>query len=283
MADIFPTQDLFHFNDEQESFEDFGHENGYRYWYARDLMKMLGYQSYDSFKKAINKAMASCATLNISIMDNFIQDSREIDGKTHEDYKLSKFACYLTVMNGDVSKTKVAKAQAYFATLADAVQRYIKESEDIERVLVRDEISEHEKTLSSTAKQAGVQHYGMFKDNGYMGLYNMSLRKLKKVKGIPDKRTPLDFMGKTELAANLFRITQTEEKIKKESLRGQKSLENTAYNVGRTVRNTMKQLSGTKPEDLPVKQDIKKVKSDLKKTHKEFQKDKSKQIKSKDD
>ena len=114
MSGQLPAQDLFHFETDRQSFE--------------------------SFKKAVNKAMAGCATLNISIIDNFIQDTRVIDGKTVEDFKLSKFACYLTVMNGDVSKSQVAKAQMYFATLADAVQRYIQESEDVERVLIRDEI-----------------------------------------------------------------------------------------------------------------------------------------------
>lgn len=256
--------DIFHFDEERKNFEDFSQENSFRYWSARFLMKVLGYESYTTFKNIINKALTSCMTSGIETAVNFQQDKIVIDGKTVDDYRLSKFACYLVTMNGDPKKPSVARAQAYFITMTEAFQRYIREVEDIERVPIRDEISEHEKSLSSTAKQAGVIHYALFQNSGYLGMYNMNLMRLKQKKGIPSKRTPLDFMGKEELAANLFRITQTEAKIKKEGIRGQDLCENAALQVGKKVRKTMQDISGNKPEDLPVAQDIKKVKSELK-------------------
>ncbi len=264
--------DVFHFDEEKENFDDFGQDNGFRYWYATDFMKFLGYNSFETFKKTINKAMTSCMTLNINVAENFIQERREVSGKTITDYKLSKFACYLVAMNGDPKKPNVAKAQAYFATITEAFQRYIEEVEDVERVYIRGEVSEHEKSLSGIAKQAGVHNYAFFQNEGYIGLYNMCLKKLKKLKGIPSDRTPLDFMGKRELAANLFRITQTEAKIENERIYGQDECETAAYDVGRSVRDVMKKHGSTLPEDLPPSQDIKKIKSDLKKTHKELKK-----------
>ena len=227
-------------------------------------MKLLGYKSQASFHKTIQKAISACTSLNISILENFIQEEK--------DFKLSRFACYLVAMNGDSKKPEVAMAQTYFAKIAEAFKRYVEEAEDFERILVRDEISEHEKTLNSTAKQAGVTNYAFFQDSGYRGLYNMSLKNLRSIKGIKSNRTPLDFMGKEELAANLFRVTQTEAKIRNEGIRGQKSAESTAYEVGKKVRNTIEEINGTMPENLPITEDIKKVKSSLKSSQREFAK-----------
>ncbi|WP_419797242.1 MAG: BRO family protein [Terasakiella sp.] len=271
--------ELFHFDDDCVSFDDLARQNGFRYWFARDFMKMLGYVQWSTFNKAIQKAMSTCASLGIDIPENFVKESRTIDGKIVDDWKVSKFACYLIAMNGDSKKPRVAQAQVYFATMAEAYQRHVQEAEAVERILIRDEITEHEKGLSSVANQAGIENYGFFRNKGYLGLYNMPLKSLKARKGIPDKKTPLDFMGKEELAANLFRITQTEAKIRNENVQGQKPLENAAYVVGKKVRKAMLDLSGTAPEDLPPSHDIKTVKSDLKKTQKEFLKeDKLKQI-----
>lgn len=269
--------DVFHFEEDKIGFDDFGEDNGSRYWYASDLMKFLGYESLSSFGKVINKATTTCLTLDIDVASNFIQVNREIDGQNVNDKKLSKFACYLVSMNGDPKKKNVAKAQAYFATLTEAVQKYINETEDVERVYIREEVSEHEKSLSSTAKKSGIQNFAFFQNKGYLGLYNMSLRKLKQVKGLSKNKKILDFVGKEELAANLFRITQTEAKIRQEKIRGQSNLEDTAFQVGKKVRKTMIDISNTRPEDLPLAQDIKKVKSDLKKTHKELTKKEKKE------
>jgi DNA-damage-inducible protein D len=149
---------------------------------------------------------------------------------------------------------------------------YLEQSEGVERVAIRGEISEHERTLSGIAKMAGVVEYGLFQNAGYRGLYNMNLREIRRHKGVPDGRSPLDFMGKTELAANLFRVTQTEEKIRAERIRGQEPLERTAENVGREVRRTMVKISGKRPEELPPAEDIKEVHKKLKSSHREIRK-----------
>jgi DNA-damage-inducible protein D len=275
------TSEIFHFDNDKQNFDDFGLENGMRFWYARQFMSMLGYEDFTSFKRAINKAMIACDALGIGMEGNFIQINREIDGNVVQDYKMSRFACYMTAMNGDSKKTEVASAQAYFVTLAESMRQYIEQSQNVERVLIRGDISEREKSLHGTAKTAGIENYAYFQNAGYMGMYNMSLNRLKTLKRIPDSRSPLDFMGKAELAANLFRITQTEAKIKNESISGQSSLEKTAKDVGVKVRHTMIEISGTNPENLPVADDIKEVKKELKLTNKKFLKmdDKKKNIK----
>lgn len=264
--------DYFHFEAEYENFEDFGQTNGCRTWFARDLMKMLGYESFDSFENAVNKAIQACTTLKISILGNFTQIERDIEGKRVLDYKMSRFACYLTAMNGDVKKPQVAKAQAYFAAMAETVRKHLQNAENVERLLIRGDVSERERSLAGVAKMAGVQYYGLFQNEGYRGMYNMNLRSLKDYKGVDQSDCLLDFMGKEELAANLFRITQTEAKIKTERLRGQRALENTAFEVGRKVRRTMQEISGTRPENLALSEDIKLVQRGLKQTHKEFSK-----------
>lgn len=265
--------DIFHFDETRQSFEDFGQTGagGIRYWYASDLIAMLGYESLGPFQKAINKAISACTALNIPVLENFIQEQRPTgDGKPQLDYRLSRFACYLTAMNGDVRKPQVAAAQAYFVTLAEAFRQYIQQAEDVERVLIREDVTEHEKSLSDVAQRAGVNDYGLFRSAGYRGLYNRELAEVKALKGVQESRTLLDFMGKEELAANLFRITQTEAKIRNEQIEGQESLEATAEAVGKTVRRTMIDISGNKPEDLPVAEDIRQVRNKLKKTQREF-------------
>jgi DNA-damage-inducible protein D len=256
------NSEIFHFNKDKQNFDDFGLENGMKFWYARQFMSMLGYEDFQSFKKAINKAMIACDALGIGMESNFISVNREINGKNLQDYKLSRFACYMTAMNGDVKKPEVASAQAYFVTLAESMRRYIEQSQNIER----EDISEREKSLTGIAKTAGVDNYAYFQNAGYLGMYNMPLKKLKVVKGIQQSRTLLDFMGKEELAANLFRITQTEAKIKNENLIGQNRLERAAKDVGVKVRHTMIEISGTTPENLPIAEDIKEVKKELKQT-----------------
>lgn len=263
---------VFDFKNNTTEFDELSSANGFTYWFARDLAKMLGYASYDSFNKVINKAIGVCVTVNIDIIGNFEKISHEYDAKKVDDFKLSRFACYIVAMNGDASKPKVAMAQAYFAAMSVSLKKYVDESSDFERISIRQEISENEKTLSGTAKSAGVDQYGLFQNAGYSGLYNMNLKKLKSLKGLPEKRSPLDYMGSDELAANLFRITQTEAKLRSDKISGQKDAENTAETVGRIVRKTMYDISGQRPEDLAVKEDIKKVKSKIKGSEKEFKK-----------
>jgi DNA-damage-inducible protein D len=266
---------------EASEFEALGCENGHRYWWQSDLRRLLGYASSDGLDKAVGRAMAACTALGISVPENFehCRRTRE-DGSSFPDVKLSRFACYLIAMNANPRKEEVAQAQAYFAGLAEIARQYIEKVEHVDRVLMRDEMADREMSLARTARAGGVDDYALFQNAGYRGLYNLNLNALKKRKGIPAGRTLLDFMGKEELAANLFRITQTESKIKKEEVRGQRNLEATAHSVGQQVRSTIRKIGGTMPEHLPASEDIKKVKSGMKKAHREIQKvDKPKRVK----
>ncbi len=173
-------------------------------------------------------------------------------------------------MNGDVKKPQVAAAQAYFATIAEAISKHLQCAEDVERIAVRDDVTEREKSLSGVAASAGVTSYPYFQNAGYRGLYNRNISDLKRIKGIPASRSPLDFMGKQELAANLFRLTQTEAKIINHSLSGQKDCEAAAYSVGSKVRETMIKTSGSYPEKLEAAGDIRDIEKGLKAAHKEF-------------
>jgi len=265
--------DLFHTDTGRPNFESYSHANGIKSWYATEFAEALGYESFETFRKgAIARAMTACTTLGIPIDDNFVPFKRDINGKQVSDFKLTRFACYLTAMNGDVKKPNVAAAQAYFVTFADAIQQYIQAQDGVERLVIRSDVADHERSLSSTAFDAGVTHYPFFQNEGYRGLYNMNLSALRQLKKIPSDRSPLDFMGKQELAANLFRITQTEAKIQNDRIFGQKNLEQTAFSVGRQVRDTMRRISNTVPEKLPPADDIKSVKKSLKGTHKGFKK-----------
>ena len=267
--------EVFHFDDGDVNFNDLAKENGFTYWSARDYMAMLGYESYTSFRRAINRAMTTCMTLDIEVAENFLQVNVTIDGKQEKDYRLSRFACYLVAMNADSKKLEVAQAQAFFAATAETIRRYVDNADDVERVLIREEVSTHEKALSGVAKAAGVsgEGYALFQNAGYRGMYNMNLNQLKDYKGQSQKsRSLLDFMGKEELAANLFRLTQTELKLKNDGIKGQRLAESAAESVGRKVRATMLEISGTKPEDLELAEDIKKVRTSLKQTHKGLKK-----------
>jgi DNA-damage-inducible protein D len=249
-------------------FEKKARSNEFTYWLATELMELLGYDNRSAFRNAISKAQIACANLNIPVEENFIHIISEIGSDT----KMTRFACYLVAMNADSRKPQVAKAQVYFATLAESFRQYYEQAENVIRVQIRGEISEREKSLAGVASQAGIEQWALFQNAGYRGLYNMHLYQLRQLKGIPGNRTPLDFMGKTELAANLFRITQTEEKIKSENIRGQTKLENTAEFVGKEIRKTMIKLSGQTPESIPPVDDIKIVKKEIKQTHKKLRK-----------
>jgi DNA-damage-inducible protein D len=265
-------QNVFHFEQENQNFNDLAKDiNGFTYWSAREYMEMLGYESYEAFRKAINKAISTCTTLDIDVSENFQQTTIDIAGRPEKDFRLSRFACYLVAMNADPKKLQVAQAQAFFAATAETIRRYVDNAEDVERVLIREEVSTHEKALNSAAKTAGVsdQGFALFQNAGYRGMYNMNLSQLKKHKGLQQaNRSLLDFMGKDELAANLFRLTQTELKLKNDQVRGQNNAERVAEDVGKKVRKTMLDISGTKPEDMELADDIKKVRTSLKQTHK---------------
>ena len=270
------------FNLDNPAFENSFHSNGQIFWYASEFIHWLGFKEYSPTMLPINKAMSVCISMpTIITADHFREETRLLDGKNTKDFKLSRFACYLVSMNADIKKEPVAKAQAYFAAFAASIQEYIHSSEDIERVPLRKDISDREKTLFSTAKQAGVERYDYFTNKGYMGLYNMPIHKIRELKGVPASDTPLDYMGPEELAANIFRITQTNAKIKRENIRGQRNLEDAALQVGKTVRKAIVETGGTMPEDLPAEVHVKKIKSELNKTSKEFSKTDKKLIEKK--
>lgn len=255
--------DLFHFEEGKRSFEDIAGTNGFRFWLASDLMTSLGYASIKPIKAAINRAIAACANLGVPIIENF-------EETVLGDWKLSRFACYLTVMNADPKKELVAKAQAYFIAMADAFRAYVHHAENVERINIRADLIEREGTLSGAVAKRDIANYAFFQNAGYRGMYNLDLRQIRARKGVPDGRSPLDFMGKTELAANLFRLTQTEERIRNDDIKGQHRLETAAEKVGRAVRKTMIETGGTAPENLRPAKDIREVRKDLKKARKEF-------------
>jgi DNA-damage-inducible protein D len=253
---------LFHFDSDRPSFEDMGRQNGVTHWTEQVLMEALGYEGTPSFRKAVMRAKQACLSSGLQCEDHFVLQP---DGS----HLFTRFGCYLVAMNGSPSKPQVAAAQAYFAAVAQTFESCIEHADGIDRMLIRDELTDGQKSLASTAKRHGVQNYAFFLNNGYMGMYNMTLKNLCSLKGMPNAGAKLmDRMGKAELAANLFRITQTDEKIKNQNIHGQARLESAAYSVGRTVRQTMIQTSGTKPEQLPLAEDIKAVKKKIKGTSK---------------
>lgn len=253
------------------NFEDFKNQNGITYWWASEFMLMLGYQDMNSFKKVIDRATKAFISLNIDYMDNIVRVIRDINGIDTTDYKLTRFACYLIAMNGDPKKPEIAMAQAYFANQTRQFELYVEKQTDIERLLIRDEIKEGNKSLCAVAKKAGVEDYAKFTNAGYRGMYNMLNVQLARKRGV-DKDKLFETMGRTELAANLFRITQTEERIKSRDVRGQSELEKTHFTVGKEVRDIIVKNTGKKPEQLPQEREIPEVKKSLKKDFREMKK-----------
>ncbi|MEF8755970.1 MAG: hypothetical protein V5B60_18890 [Accumulibacter sp.] len=256
------------FDGDPPPFELLAQQNGFRFWMASDLARALGYADTEPLHKALNKALGVCMMLNISVAENFTALEQ---GRTPE-YRLSRFACYLTVMNADPRNPMVAQAQGFFASLAESFWEAMQQNAEVERLVVRGEISSHEKSLAGTAKQSGVVDYARFQNAGYVGMYNMPIWKLKNFKRFEGPGTLLDRMGRDELAANLFRLTQTEAKIRNERIHGQQPLETAAETVGRIVRNAVMQISGHPPELLPLSAPISDTKKSIKATQRAFKK-----------
>lgn len=253
------------------TFEDFKNENGLTYWWASDLMQMLGYPNMKSFQKVLDRATKALVSLNIPHYDNIIATQREENGTSVQDFKLTRFACYITVMNGDPKKVEVAKAQAYFVQQTRKFELSIQNQDEMDRLLIREELTEGNKSLASTVKKAGIEDYAKFTNAGYLGMYNMPSWKLENKRGIK-KGKLMDYMGRTELAANLFRITQTEERIKNKDIKGQANLEQTHYAVGREVRNIVERNVGKSPENLEQQRELPEVKKELKQGYKQMSK-----------
>jgi DNA-damage-inducible protein D len=245
-------------------------ENGIEYWEARELMSVLGYTRWENFEEVVKKAQIASINSGQDVDNHFRKSTKIITvgyntAREFRDWKLDRYACYLIAQNGDSKKAEIALAQTYFAIQSRKQEVYEILKEEEKRLYIRDEVSKHNKQLFATAKSSGVSNFGYFNDAGYKGLYGKSLVDVEKKKGIK-KGELLDKAGATELAANLFRITQTDEKLKKDKTRNQYQAANTHFMVGGKVRQTIKEIGGVLPEDMPAeKQHIAEVKRKLKK------------------
>lgn len=256
---------------ELQEFEEHSFKSDGKYWIAHELMKLLGYESWPSFKGVIQKSQALCAQLGIDIEDEFIPIDHEQYGKS---YKLTRFACLLISQQADSSKPQVAKAQITLAKFAEGIINNSLSNNEFARVEERAKLTTAEKQLAGIAVSANVQTHelGLFKDAGVRGMYNMSTSELRSFKGGNEKQTLYDFMGLTELAANTFRITQTSERIKSKNASGLTEASQVANSVGQEVRQIMIKSSGVAPENLELEGDIRKIKTKIKSTSKKLKK-----------
>jgi DNA-damage-inducible protein D len=265
-----------------QTFESLKQEvNGCVFWSARKLAKILEYYEYRNFIPVIEKAKIACKKSGHKVEDHFVDIHEMVSigsgaKRKVTDVKLSRYACYLVVQNGDSTKPVIANGQTYFAIqtrrqeLADnAVFQQLKEDE--KRLFLRNELREHNKILVDTAQKAGVKttlDFAIFQNHGYKGLYGgLDATGIHQRKDLKKNQKILDHMGSTELAANLFRATQTEDKIRRDKVKGKTKANQTHFNVGKKVRETIKDLGGTMPENLPkVEKDIKTLRKKLDKT-----------------
>jgi len=248
------------------------HKN--EFWTARDLSSVMEYSEYRHFKPVIERAKEACKNSGYEVQHHFedILDMIELGKgakREIENVKLSRYACYLIVQNADPSKEIVALGQTYFAVqtrlqeLQQARSYQELKTEDEKRLFLRKEMFEHNKQLAAAAKNAGVIEpvdYAIFQNHGYMGLYGgLDAKGIHRRKGLKKSEQILDHMGSTELAANLFRATQTEEKLKRENIKGKQKANQTHFEVGKKVRTTIQELGGTMPENLLTAESIKKL------------------------
>lgn len=244
-------------------------QDGNEFWSARELMYALGYLKWRNFIEVIAKAIESCKNAGVAAQEHFADVGKPIKGGNGaiqyiKDYNLSRYACYLIAQNGDPRKKEIANAQTYFA-----IQTRRQEVRDIneqnrKRVLTRSQMKIAVKILKDTAKKAGVTHFGTFMDEGYMGLYGgLRMKELKEKKKVEGNY--FDYAGIAEMAANLFRTTQTDAKLKKENILGEEISKQVHYKVGREVRNAIEKIGGIMPEDLPPEKDIKEIEKEVKK------------------
>lgn len=253
---------------------------GQEFWLARQLAEVLDYSQYRHFLPVIERAKEACLNSKQPVADHMEDVLTMVpigSGAEREvaDVRLSRYACYLIVQNGDPSKPVIANGQTYFAMqtrrqeLEDSA-KFAQLSEDDKRIAIRNELAAHNKYLAAAAKDAGVESsldYAIFQDHGYKGLYGgLGAKDIHASKGLKKSQKILDHMGSTELAANLFRATQTEEKLKRENVQGKKQANQTHFEVGQKVRATIQELGGTMPEALPTpEQSVKKIESAKKK------------------
>lgn len=260
-----------------ENFESIKHinEDGEEFWYARELQKILEYTQWRNFEGVIQKAKIACEQSSNNIQDHFADVSKMVVAgvapKEVDDIMLSRYACYLIVMNGDPRKEIIALGQTYFAVKTrqqEVIENFENLTEEQKRLAIRNEIINHNKSLADAAKQAGISEpleYAIFQNWGYKGLYGgMDMKAIHAHKGLKKSQKILDHMGSTELAANLFRATQTEEKLRRDNVKGANNANKTHYEVGAKVRKTIQELGGTMPEELPTpKKSIKQIEREI--------------------
>lgn len=248
----------------EKVFEDIKHidENGNEYWLARELMEVLEYSLWQNFHKTIKIAMMNCNNSNYDVSNHFIDVNKMINLAKNairkiQDYKLTRYACYLIVLNCDPRKKVIALAKTYFAIQTRKQELSEKEynelSEDEKRFYQRDLTRKGNYSLNIAARNAGVKNFDKFHNSGYKGLYNgETANDIAKRKKLRYREDILDNMGSDELIANLFRISQTEQKLKNENINLESKANETHFEVGKEIRNTIKKLGGTMPEDLPT-------------------------------
>ncbi len=286
---------------QKKLFEDIKHidEYGNEFWYARELQTVLEYTEWRNFQKVISTAQIACKISQQIVTNHFVEVNKMVEMpskpkknsdnlgfvkvnktkmKAIPDYKLTRYACYLIVMNGDPRKESIALGQTYFAVKTrqqELAELYDRLSEDERRLFIRGDIRQKNMLLAEAAHKAGIitnQEYATFQDAGYRGLYGgMTARDIAEHKGLSEDEEILDHMGGTELAANLFRITQTEEKMRREKTDTPAKANAAHYEVGKVVRKTIEELGGTMPEELPTPD----------KSIKQLESEQRKQIKSK--
>ncbi len=264
-------------------FESIRHINEYgeEFWYARELSKVLEYKDFRNFELIIFKAMEACQKSGYEISDHFgeVTEMVAIGSGAHrgfKSYQLSIYACYLIVMNGESSKKIIALGQTYFAVKTrqqELIENFDELDENTKRLAIRHEMIEHNKMLVAAAKDAGVEStkdYAIFQNYGYKGLYGgLGAKEIHDKKGLKKNQKILDHMGYEELAANLFRATQTEAKLRREKIQGKENANQAHYDVGKEVRNTIQRLGGTMPEDLPTpEKSIKQIEREQKRINK---------------
>ena len=250
----------------EQTFESIKHINeaGQEYWLARELQPVLDYTQWRNFNEAVERAKLACNNSGIDPEIHFADVSKSSPmpnggERILDDYMLSRYACYLIVMNGDPRKEVIAVGQSYFAVKTrqqELIENYEELTEDQKRLAIRNEMKRHNAALADAAHDAGViepKDYAIFQNKGYQGLYGgLGAKEIHARKGLKKSQNILDHMGSTELAANLFRATQTEEKLRRENIQGKEAANQTHFNVGRKVRQTIQELGGTMPENLPT-------------------------------
>lgn len=247
-------------------FESIRHVNEYgeEFWYARELQIALEYSEWRNFIRVIKKAKTACAGSKNNISDHFVEVNKMVNiGSNAEreldDFELSRYACYLIVQNSDPRKKVIALGQSYFAVKTrqqELIEHFDELDEDAKRLAIRHEMVEHNTMLVAAAKDAGVEttkDYAIFQNYGYKGLYGgLGAKEIHERKGLKKSQKILDHMGYEELAANLFRATQAEAKLRRENIQGKSNANQAHYEVGAEVRSTIQRLGGTMPEDLPT-------------------------------